>query len=208
MARTKKKRDIELDAHGRAARDSEGSQNQQGDTPDFVKLTDISDIVSKYAVVDKLFTDEEQNDDEKPGAQAPDTVEAHSEQVIDKDEIEAEEDDEVVAEADTHVPERVAAKAEPVPEPEEAFEEEDEDEDVFESPAPNEALEAVAEPADQAVEEFDDEEFDDTGDTGAQRETEESVTRARAHVALLREAREARAEARRHGGHRTAAKRS
>lgn len=102
MARTKKKRDIEPGHQGQAERGDRGSQNQSGDSPDFVKLTDISDIVSKYAVVDKLFTDEEQNDDNA-------AANADSEDAV---EVEAEAEDVVEAEAEDPAEVELEAKVE------------------------------------------------------------------------------------------------
>ena len=101
MARTKKKRDIEPGHQGQAERGDRGSQNQSGDSPDFVKLTDISDIVSKYAVVDKLFTDEEQNDDNAAAnADSEDAVEVEAEA---EDVVEAEAEDPAEAELEAKV---------------------------------------------------------------------------------------------------------
>ena len=260
MARTKKKRDIEPGHQGQAGRSGGESQNQSGDTPDFVKLTDISDIVSKYAVVDKLFTDEEQNDDNAAAntdsedaveleADAEDLVEAQTEDPAEaeleakvglEDEVELdddadlEEETELEAEAEDEIEAQLKAADEVEIE---AAEDSHDEHDTSDQKADAPASAGEADEDDEHLVEFDDEEddvylveLDDEADeeevleSAAEEDAadepsdaldpdadtlkysrlatrpDDSVSRARAHVALLREAREAKADARR-GGH-------
>ena len=190
MARTKKKRDIEPGHQGQGERGDRGSQNQSGDTPDFVKLTDISDIVSKYAVVDKLFTDEEQNDDNAAAnsdsedaveleADADDLVEAQAEDPAEteleakvelEDEVELDDDadledeaeveDEIEAELEAEAEDEIEAELKAADEIEAAEDSHDEH-DTSDQKADAPASAGKAEEDDEHLVEFDDEEDDD-----------------------------------------------